>query len=190
MFTLSSKSWLTAFFINFFFIWGVFLPFWGIWLTGKGVTTEQVGVLFSIGLVLRFVSSLTVLPRVSSGGAIVRLIRVLAFITLICFASLFYLNSYIWLAALTLLVNFTMAPMMPLGDIVGSRLVQQVQLDYGRVRLWGSLSFIAGSTVVGLFFVDFGLHVVLDLFLSRCFSVLLYVVVNLRIRSEGTIGTV
>jgi len=179
LFTLSAKSWLSAFFINFFFIWGVFLPFWGIWLTGQGVSTEQVGVLFSIGLVLRFVSSLTVLPRVSTGSAILRLIRVLAFITLLCFASLFYLNGYIWLASLTLLVNFTMAPMMPLGDIVGSRLVQQIQLDYGRVRLWGSLSFIAGSTVVGWLIVDFGLQAILALIVFTCFSMWLFILAKL-----------
>ncbi|WP_022940882.1 3-phenylpropionate MFS transporter [Psychromonas hadalis] len=163
MFILSAKTWLTTYFINFYFIWGVFLPFWGIWLTGQGVSTEQVGLLFSIGLVLRFVSSLTILPRVSKGSATLKLIRILAFIILLCFASLFYLKGYLWLATLTLLINFMMAPMMPLGDIIGSRLVKQIQLDYGRVRLWGSLSFIAGSTIVGWLVVDFGLQAILAL---------------------------
>lgn len=163
MFTLTAKTWLTTYFINFFFIWGVFLPFWGIWLTGQGVTTEQVGVLFSLGLVLRFVSSLSILPQVSSGSATLRLIRILAFVILLCFASLFYLKGFVWFAILTLLVNFVMAPMMPLGDIVGSRLVQQIQLDYGRVRLWGSVSFIVGSAVAGWLIVDFGLQAILVL---------------------------
>lgn len=161
MFTLSAKTWLTTYFINFFFIWGVFLPFWGIWLTEQGVTTEQVGTLFSIGLVLRFISSLTVLPQVSTGGATLRLIRILSFIILGSFSSLLYLKGYVWLAALTLFANFIMAPMMPLGDIIGSRLVKQIQLDYGRIRLWGSASFIVGSTTVGWLVVDFGLQVIL-----------------------------
>jgi PPP family 3-phenylpropionic acid transporter len=168
LFTLSAKTWLTTYFINFYFIWGIFVPFWGIWLTGQGVTTEQVGVLFSIGLVLRFVSSFTILPQVSSGSGTLRLIRLLAFVTLLCFASLFYLSGYIWLALLTLIVNFMMAPMMPLGDIVGSRLVQQIQLDYGRVRLWGSVSFIAGSTIIGWLIVDYGLQAILVLIVFTC----------------------
>lgn len=163
MFTLSAKTWLTTYFINFYFLWGIFLPFWGIWLTGQGVTTEQVGVLFSIGLVLRFASSLTVLPRVSTGSGTLNLIRALGFISLCCFASLFFLKGYIWLAGLTLLINFMIGPMMPLGDIVGSRLVKQVNLDYGRVRLWGSVSFIAGSAAVGWLIVDFGLQAILAL---------------------------
>ncbi|PKF62007.1 3-phenylpropionate MFS transporter [Psychromonas sp. psych-6C06] len=166
MFTLSAKTWLTTYFINFYFIWGVFLPFWGIWLTGQGVTTEQVGVLFSIGLVLRFVSSLTVLPRVSTGSGTLKVIRSLGFITLLSFASLFYLQGYVWLASLTLFINFVMGPMMPLGDIVGSRLVKQVSLDYGKVRLWGSASFIAGSTTIGWLIVDFGLQSILALIVA------------------------
>lgn len=168
MFTLSAKQWLTTFYINFYFIWGIFLPFWGIWLTGKGVSTEQVGVIFSVGLVLRFVSSLTVLPSVSTGNETLRLIRILACLTLSCFAAFFYFNDFIWLAALTLLANFLMAPMMPLGDIIGSRLVQQIQLDYGRVRLWGSISFIAGSVVAGWLIADFGLQAILILIVCTC----------------------
>jgi PPP family 3-phenylpropionic acid transporter len=163
LFTFSAKTWLTTYFINFYFLWGVFLPFWGIWLTGQGVTTEQVGVLFSIGLVLRFLSSLTVLPQVSTGKGILNLIRCLAFIILLCFATLLFLKGDVWLAGLTLLINFLIGPMMPLGDIVGSRLVKQINLDYGRVRLWGSVSFIAGSTTIGWLIVDFGLQAILAL---------------------------
>jgi len=54
-----------------------------------------------------------------------------------------------------------MAPLMPLGDIIGSHLVKQIQLDYGRVRLWGSVSFIVGSAIVGWLVVDFGLSAIL-----------------------------
>lgn len=170
MFTLSAKTWLTTYFINFYFIWGIFLPFWGIWLTGQGVTTEQVGLLFSVGLVLRFVSSLTVLPLVSTGTATLRLMRILGFITLLSFTVLLYLKGDFWLALITLLLNFIMAPMMPLGDIIGSRLVKQIQLDYGRVRLWGSASFIIGSTTVGWLVVHFGLHAILLLIIATTVS--------------------
>ena len=50
---------------------------------------------------------------------------------------------------------------MPLGDIVGIRLVKQIQLDYGRVRLLGSLSFIVGSTIVGWLIVEYGQQAIL-----------------------------
>ena len=180
MFTLSAKTWLTTYFVNFYFIWGVFLPFWGIWLTGQGVTTEQVGLLFSLGLVLRLLSTLTVLPQVSTASATLKLARVLGFSAFFCFAILLYFNDYIWLAAITLLVNFMMGPMMPLGDIVANRLVNQIQLDYGRVRLWGSVSFIVGSTTVGWLVVEFGLQAILFVIIFMFISMWIFSLANLN----------
>ena len=158
---IPAKSWLSFYFISFLFIWGVFLPFWGVWLEAQGISSADIGLLFSIGLVLRFVSNLGLLPRVSTGAASLRLLRVLGFLTLLAFSLLFYLQGQVWLAIITLCVNFLMAPMMPLGDIIGTRLVKQISLDYGRVRLWGSLSFIAGSTCVGWLIVDYGHQAIL-----------------------------
>ena len=161
LFSIPAKSWLSFYFISFLFIWGVFLPFWGIWLETQGISSGDIGLLFSIGLVLRFISNLGLLPRVSTGQALLRLVRVLAFLNLLVFSALFYLKGELWLAIITLAVNFLMAPMMPLGDIIGTRLVKQISLDYGRVRLWGSLSFIAGSTCVGWLISDYGNQAIL-----------------------------
>lgn len=179
MFTFSAKAWLSTYFINFLFIWGIFLPFWGIWLTAQGLTSTEVGIIFSIALVLRFVSSLTLLPMVSSSRATLKLIRYLSFICLLSFAALLYLKGSVWLALITLLVNFIMAPLMPLGDIIGSRLVQQIQLDYGRVRLWGSLSFIVGSSVVGWLVTDWGEQIILILIIAMSLLMWLCSLANL-----------
>ena len=156
-----AKAWLSLYFISFFFIWGVFLPFWGVWLEAQGLSSDDIGILFSIGLLLRFVSSIGLLPNVSTGRGTLRLLRILGFLTLLAFSFLFYQQGDIWLSIITLLVNFLMAPMMPLGDIIGNRLVKQIHLDYGRVRLWGSLSFIAGSTCIGWLIVDYGKDAIL-----------------------------
>ena len=64
--SITGKSWLTAYFVFFFFIWGIFLPFWGIWLAEKGVSPEEIGTLLSLGLVLRFVSNIGLLPRLKT----------------------------------------------------------------------------------------------------------------------------
>ena len=158
---IPARVWLTLYFISFFFIWGIFLPFWGVWLESQGIASEVIGSLFSIGLALRFVSSLGLLPRVSTGRALLRLLRVLAFLILLVFAALFYLQGELWLAAITLSANFFMSPMMPLGDIIGGRLVKQIGLDYGRARLWGSLSFIAGSSCIGWSAAEYGTQAIL-----------------------------
>jgi len=153
---LSATMWLTFFFATFFFIWGIFIPFWGIWLTHKGMSAEDIGLLFSVALVLRFVSTLMLPPLISTGSATIRIVQVLGALTLISLAVLFYFNDHFWLALITLALNFLLAPLIALGDIIGMRLVNQIKLDYGKVRLWGSLAFIAGSTFVGWMITQYG----------------------------------
>jgi PPP family 3-phenylpropionic acid transporter len=62
----------------------------------------------------------------------------------------FYLSSQFWVIFLfTLLVNFVYPTLLPLSDAVAARMVIQVNLDYGNVRLWGSAAFIVGATLIG-----------------------------------------
>ena len=49
----------------------------------------------------------------------------------------------------TLAANFIYPTLLPLTDTVAARMVLQVNLDYGKVRLWGSAAFIVGATLIG-----------------------------------------
>jgi len=174
---IAAKSWITTYFVCFFFIWGIFLPFWGIWLAGKGVSPEQIGALFSLGLVLRFVSNIGLLPRMKTAKAPLQMACYLTFTILLCLLLLVYFQGWYALAAATLLLNFLMAPMVPLGDIIGTRLVKQIQINYGKVRLWGSVSFIIGSTCVGWTIGEFGSEsilwlIIIAVFLNYCLTLI------------------
>lgn len=153
---IAAKSWLTTYFICFFFIWGIFLPFWSVWLEDKGVSSEQIGALFSLGLLLRFCSNIILLPRLKTAKTTLKLLCYLSFSILLCLLVLVFFQDWYALAALTLLLNFLMGPMVPLGDIIGTRLVKQIHINYGQVRLWGSVSFIVGSACVGWAISQFG----------------------------------
>ncbi len=174
---IAAKSWITAYFVCFFFIWGVFLPFWSVWLAEKGVSPEQIGTLFSLGLVLRFVSNIGLLPRLKTAKGPLRMVCYLTFSTLISLLLLTYFQGWYALAAATLLLNFLLAPMIPLGDIIGTRLVKQIQINYGKVRLWGSVSFIVGSTFVGWTIGEFGHEsilwlIIIAVFFNYCLSLI------------------
>ncbi|GAM78309.1 probable 3-phenylpropionic acid transporter [Vibrio ishigakensis] len=47
-------------------------------------------------------------------------------------------------------------PAIPLSDALANHYARLKMLDYGRTRLWGSVAFIAGSTVVGFLVAKFG----------------------------------
>lgn len=42
---LHSTRWLALSYFTYFFSYGIFLPFWSVWLKGLGLTPETIGLL-------------------------------------------------------------------------------------------------------------------------------------------------
>lgn len=81
---LQSTRWLALGYFTYFFSYGIFLPFWSVWLKGIGLTPETIGLLLGAGLVARFLGSLLIAPRVSDPSRLISALRVLALLTLLC----------------------------------------------------------------------------------------------------------
>ncbi len=89
---LHSTRWLALSYFTYFFSYGIFLPFWSVWLAGNGLTPETIGILLGAGLVARFLGSLLIAPRVSDPSRLIAALRVLALLTLL-FALAFWAGS-------------------------------------------------------------------------------------------------
>ena len=46
---LHSTRWLALGYFTYFFSYGIFLPFWSVWLEGLGLTPETIGLLLGAG---------------------------------------------------------------------------------------------------------------------------------------------
>lgn len=146
---LQSTRWLALAYFTYFFSYGIFLSFWGVWLKGVGLTPEIIGMLLGAGLVARFLGSLLIAPRVSDPSRLITALRVLALATLI-FAMAFYAGSHVaWLAVVIVGFNLFFSPLVPLTDALAGTWQKQFPMDYGRVRLWGSIAFVIGSALTG-----------------------------------------
>ncbi len=53
---IGSAKWLGLSYFTYFFCYGIYLPFWGVWLKGVGLNAEQIGLLLGCGMVARFVA--------------------------------------------------------------------------------------------------------------------------------------
>lgn len=97
---LQSTRWLALGYFTYFFSYGIFLPFWSVWLKGIGLTPETIGLLLGAGLVARFLGSLLIAPRVSDPSRLISALRVLALLTLL-FAVAFWAGAHVaWLMLL------------------------------------------------------------------------------------------
>ena len=69
----------------------------------------------------------------------------LAGIACLAYAALWPVRGLWPLLALNLLAGMAQSALLPLGDAVTLAAVRERGLDYGRIRVWGSLSFILAS---------------------------------------------
>ncbi|CNH59252.1 putative 3-phenylpropionic acid transporter [Yersinia aldovae] len=146
---LQSTRWLSLNYFTYFFSYGIFLPFWGIWLQGEGIPPETIGILLGAGLISRFLGSLIIAPSVKDPSHLVTAIRILALLTLAFAVGFWFGNGWAWLMVVIAGFNLFFGPLVPLTDALAATWQKQISMDYGKVRLWGSLAFVIGSALTG-----------------------------------------
>ena len=135
---LHSTRWLALSYFTYFFSYGIFLPFWSVWLKGAGLSPETIGLLLGAGLVARFLCSLLIAPRVSDPSKLISVLRILALMTLL-FALAFWAGSNVaWLMVVMIGFNLFFSPLVPLTDALANTWQKQITMDYGRpgARWW------------------------------------------------------
>lgn len=182
---LQSTRWLALAYFTYFFSYGIFLPFWSVWLKGVGLTPEIIGMLLGAGLVARFLGSLFIAPRVSDPSRLITALRVLALATLL-FALAFYAGTHVaWLAVIIIGFNLFFSPLVPLTDALAGTWQKQFPMDYGRVRLWGSIAFVIGSALTGKLVSLFDYQAILGLLALGAASMLLGMLLRPSILPQG-----
>ncbi len=94
---LQSTRWLALGYFTYFFSYGIFLPFWSVWLKGIGLTQKPSACYWGQVWLPVFLGSLLIAPRVSDPSRLISALRVLALLTLL-FAVAFWAGAHVaWL---------------------------------------------------------------------------------------------
>jgi PPP family 3-phenylpropionic acid transporter len=140
---------LSLFYWCLFLVIGVFVPFWPVWLADRGMDATEIGVLLAIGTWVKVLGNPLVGQVVDRRGDRRRPMIVLSGAALLA-AMLFGVAQGFWaLLAVSALYGFLLSSLFPLADNLTVRIAAERGLQYGRIRLWGSLSFIAAAAVGG-----------------------------------------
>ncbi|CDG20723.1 putative 3-phenylpropionic acid transporter [Xenorhabdus poinarii G6] len=155
---IPSTSWLGLSYFTYYFSFGIFLPFWSVWLKGEGIDTSMIGIMLGIGMIARFVGSLVISSAVEDPANLIKALRILALLAMF-FAVAFALGSHwVWLAFVMVSFNVFFSPLIPLSDALAGTWQKQFTLDYGKVRVWGSVAFIISSSLTGILMSADGLN--------------------------------
>ena len=182
---LHSTRWLALSYFTYFFSYGIFLPFWSVWLKGIGLTPETIGILLGAGLVARFLGSLLIAPRVSDPSLLIKAVRILALLTLVFVACFWVSHQFAWLMVVMVGFNLFFSPLVPLTDALANTWQKQITMDYGRVRLWGSIAFVIGSALVGKLVSLYDYRAILALLSIGIASMLLGMLLRPSVMPQG-----
>lgn len=140
---------LALFYVGFFAAVGVHLPFWPVWLKAQGLDAGQIGVLLAATFFTKIVTNPLVGHWVDRRGDRRWPMVVLSAGSVLSFVLFAVADGFWALLAVTILAGGFFASMMPLGENLTMMHAVRQGLDYGRIRLWGSLSFIAAAAAGG-----------------------------------------
>ena len=139
---------LSLFYAAFFLAGGVALPFWPVWLASRGLGPGEIGALLAIGQWVK-VAAFPVTGSLADHSSDPR--RFMLLLALVCVAGYFVCIKAQGFATLTLLNALTvscLASILPIGEALALSFASLGKLQYGRVRMWGTLSFVL-TTLVG-----------------------------------------
>ncbi len=147
----------------YFFVGGIGLSYWSVWLQSRGVDGAEIGTLY---MSRQFV---TVAATLAVGWLAHRLARQRQLMLALIAVATGTLIALEWawgfwpLWLLTLVWGASWHPLLSLGESVAVTVTRQRNLDYGRIRIWGSVTFIGGAVVAGLAVAGIGVPWVLHL---------------------------
>lgn len=139
---------LSAFYFFYFTVVGIMVPFWSLYLHHLGFSVVEIGTLTAIQVSTRLVAPNLWGWMGDRTGRRLHIIRLGALLTLLVFAGVFFKPGFWGIALVMAGFNFFWNAILPQFEVITLQHLQHDAQRYSRIRLWGSIGFIA--SVVGL----------------------------------------
>ena len=147
---------LATFYGALFVVYGMNVPYMPVWLDWRGLTAPEISAVMAAPFFLRILITPAVALIADRNGSHRTLLIVLAWLSLGLVLALSQAATYWPIMLLTVPLIICNSTIMPLTETVAVAGVRRAGLDYGRMRLWGSLSFVAASFAGGIAVAHYG----------------------------------
>lgn len=124
---------------------GTQTPYLPVWLDWSGLSAREIAIVMAAPMFARVAVTPAIAFAADHFGDHRRFLIGLAWAGLAALIALTQSATFWPILVLTLLFALATSTIMPLTDTVAMSGVRAAGLDYGRMRLWGSLSFIVAS---------------------------------------------
>lgn len=156
----------TAFYFTFFMAPGAAAMFLPIWLSEKGITTEQIGIINAVPVFVILALNLVVGRLADRASDWRQVIVIGALIAGIVPVGLFFVNEFWGILLLWTLAAMPAGAVGPVLDAATMRMTRRNGSDFGTIRAWGTIGFMLFNGVTGFLVVWFGSAVFVPLFVG------------------------
>ena len=141
---------LGLFYAATFFLTGMKVTYLPVWLDWRGLSAQEIGWIGAAPLFLRVFATPAIAFAADRFATHRPVLIALAWASVVMLFGLAQTATFWPILALTLLLALASTTIMPLTETIAMTGVRQGGHDYGRMRLWGSLSFIVAGYLAGI----------------------------------------
>ncbi len=141
---------ISLFFGALFLAYGVVVPYFPVWLNARGLDPLQISTVTALPLFIRLLVTPSIGLLADRLGNYRLVIVTLAWSALALILALGLVGGYLPILVIGVAFLLANGTMLPLVETIAVGGVRTQGLDYGRMRLWGSVTFIIANFVGGL----------------------------------------
>jgi PPP family 3-phenylpropionic acid transporter len=140
---------LSGFYFFYFALLGALVPYWGLFLRERGFDAVAIGELMAILMATKIVA-----PNVWGWlgdhlGHRMRIVRLASLVSLLVFVGMFWAQGFWAIALVMTLYSFFWNASLPQFEVVTFSYLKERAARYARIRVWGSIGFIATVMLLG-----------------------------------------
>ncbi len=152
---------LSSFYFFYFALLGALVPYWGLFLQHRGFDAVAIGQLMAILMATKIVA-----PNIWGWlgdhlGHRMVIVRFASLASLLVFVGMFFAEGFWPIALVMTLYSFFWNASLPQFEAVTFNYLGRKVAHYARIRLWGSVGFIATVILLGMLVDRSGTEVIL-----------------------------
>ncbi|UZE97845.1 MFS transporter [Alkalimarinus alittae] len=143
---------LSSFYFFYFALLGGLAPYWGLYLEDTGFNTIEIAQITSVLMVTKILA-----PNLwgwvgDHTGKRLELVRYGSLFTFVFFLAFYIDNQFWWFISVMAVFSFFWNAVLPQFEVITLHSLGERRERYSRVRLWGSLGFVASVVLLGIIF--------------------------------------
>jgi PPP family 3-phenylpropionic acid transporter len=129
---------------------GILVPFFPLWLEARQLNATQIGIVVAAPMLVRVIAAPIVARMADRADALRGTLIVACALSVAMYVAVGFARDFLTILVMVSIAGIFLTPIGSLADAYTIKGAKQRGVQYGRVRLWGSVAFIVANLGAGL----------------------------------------